>query len=255
MHRRRVSGLGILVMGAVVLAFGLVLIYTIIKIWPALQADAKPGKPLKPFVKISWFDREYNLTQEKALLLVVVFSGALGAFLHVATSFSDYVGNRRLMRSWLWFYILRPVVGAGLALLFYFAVRGGLFTTSAGSSDLNPYGMAALGAMVGLFSKQATNKLQQIFDTAFSVGEGEGDDARGDSIGNPDAGARRHRAGAGHEGRRGHLHREGNRVRPGVADPGVGARRSRRGPDRPSTRTRRRSSSRLTRQTSRRRGC
>ena len=131
-----------------------------------------------------WFGRHYSLTPEIALFLIVVLAGALGAFLHVATSFSDYVGNRRLMRSWTWFYVLRALVGAALAVIFYFAVLGGLFT-SQGTSAVNPYGIAALSALVGLFSKQATNKLQQIFDTAFAVPEGEGDDARDDSIGNP----------------------------------------------------------------------
>jgi hypothetical protein len=172
-------------MGVAILALSAFLVYTLIKIWPALQADLPKGRTARRFVPISWFGKKYSLTQEKALLLVVVLAGALGATLHVATSFGDYVGNRRLMRSWIWFYVLRPVVGAGLALLFYFAVRGGLFTTSSSSQDLNAYGMAALAGMVGLFSKQATNKLQQIFDAAFAVPEGQGDAARADSITNP----------------------------------------------------------------------
>jgi hypothetical protein len=153
----------------------------LIQIWPAVQAGKDPAKPSTP---ITWFGRHYSPTPESALFLIVVLAGALGAFLHVATSFSDYVGNRRLMHSWTWFYVLRPLVGAALAVLFYFAILGGLFT-SQGTSALNPYGIAALSALVGLFSKQATNKLEQIFDTAFAVGKGRGDDARDDSIGNP----------------------------------------------------------------------
>src|SRR6266540_4222393 len=39
--------------------------------------------------------------------------------------------------------------------------------------------------IVGLFSKQATDKLRELFDTAFRVAPGYGDDARGDSIVNP----------------------------------------------------------------------
>ena len=183
-HSRHVSAVGIFLLGVAILLFGLLLVYALVKVWPALQSDAKTPDPSKA-TEVSLFHQRYKLTPEKALMLVVILAGALGSFLHVATSFSDYVGNRRLMRSWIWFYILRPLVGAGLALLFYFAVRGGLFTTQAGSSDLNPYGMAALAALVGLFSKQATNKLQQIFDTAFAVPQGYGDDARSDSIGNP----------------------------------------------------------------------
>jgi len=39
--------------------------------------------------------------------------------------------------------------------------------------------------LVGLFSKQGTDKLREIFDTAFRVAPGYGDDARSDSIVNP----------------------------------------------------------------------
>jgi hypothetical protein len=167
----------------VIFLLGATLLYSLIQVWPAAQAGKSPAK-LNASTPITWFGRHYSPTPESALLLIVVLAGALGAFLHVATSFSDYVGNRRLMRSWTWFYVLRPLVGAALAVIFYFAILGGLFT-SQGTSALNPYGIAALSALVGLFSKQATNKLQQIFDTAFAVGKGEGDDARADSIGNP----------------------------------------------------------------------
>jgi len=170
-------------LGVVIFLLGATLIYSLIQIWPAAQAGKAPAK-LAASTPITWFGRPYAPTPETALLLIVVLAGALGAFLHVATSFSDYVGNRRLMWSWIWFYLLRPPVGAALAVIFYFAVLGGLFT-SQGTSALNPYGIAALSALVGLFSKQATNKLQQIFDTAFAVAKGEGDDARDDSIGNP----------------------------------------------------------------------
>ena len=162
---------------------GATLIYSLIQIWPAVQAGKDAAK-LDASTPITWFGRHYSPTPETALLLIVVLAGALGAFLHVATSFSDYVGNRRLMRSWTWFYVLRPLVGAALAVIFYFAILGGLFT-SQGTSALNPYGIAALSALVGLFSKQATNKLQQIFDTAFAVAKGEGDDARDDRSATP----------------------------------------------------------------------
>ena len=176
-------GPGSLVLGVVISLLGATLIYSLIQIWPAVQAGKETAGQAAS-TPITWLGRDYKPTPDTALFLIVVLAGGLGAFLHVATSFSDYVGNRRLMRSWTWFYVLRPFVGASLAVIFYFAILGGLFT-SEGTGALNPYGIAALSALVGLFSKQATNKLQQIFDTAFAVGRGQGDDARGDSIANP----------------------------------------------------------------------
>jgi hypothetical protein len=95
------------------------------------------------------------------------------------------VGNRRLATSWTWWYLLRVFVGSALALLFYFAVRGGFFGADTPENSINPYGIAALAGLVGLFSKQATDKLRELFDTLFRVAEGYGDESRGDSIANP----------------------------------------------------------------------
>jgi hypothetical protein len=65
-----------------------------------------------------------------------------------------------------------------LALVFYFVIRGGFLTTSSGAKDINPYGIAALAGLVGMFSKQATDKLGEVFSTLFRSLEGEGDDQR-----------------------------------------------------------------------------
>jgi hypothetical protein len=63
--------------------------------------------------------------------------------------------------------------------LFYFVLRGGLIVpslpSSAGQTNttnlLNPYGIAAISALAGMFSKQATDKLREIFDTLFRTRE------------------------------------------------------------------------------------
>lgn len=55
-------------------------------------------------------------------------------------------------------YPLLPIIGALMALLAYVLIRGGLVTTQASSEDVNPYGMAAVAGLVGLFSQQASEK-------------------------------------------------------------------------------------------------
>jgi hypothetical protein len=127
----------------------------------------------------------FTPTPEVALLLLVTASSALGSALHACISFTDYVGNRRLATSWVWWYLLRVLVGTSLALVFYFAVRGGLFSTTTSTDVINPFGVAALAGLVGLFNKQATDKLREVFDTMFRTGPGRGDDQRDDSIVNP----------------------------------------------------------------------
>ena len=110
-------------------------------------------------------------------------TGALGSYVHAATSFASYVGNRRLMLSWAWWYVLRPFIGMALALIFYFVVRGGLLSTGAAATDVSVFGVAAVAGLVGMFSKQATDKLRELFDNLFRTEKGEGDDARADKLG------------------------------------------------------------------------
>ncbi len=115
-----------------------------------------------PFVSI-FGSAPIPLDSDKRFLLVVVLSAALGSFVQIATSFTTFVGNKKFIRSWIWWYLLRIPIGMALALLFFFAVRGGLFT-SVSAADLSPYGTAAVGGLVGMFSKQASDKLQDVFE-------------------------------------------------------------------------------------------
>jgi hypothetical protein len=75
-------------------------------------------------------------------------------------------------------------VGIALALLFYLVLRGGLIVPSLPSGEagtgtpsidathlLNPYGIAAVSALAGMFSKQAIDKLREVFDTLFRTRE------------------------------------------------------------------------------------
>ena len=61
------------------------------------------------------------------------------------------------------------VVGTALDLIVYFALRGGLFSGDFTSNEVNPYGITAVAGLVGMFSKQATAKLAQLFDIAFAI--------------------------------------------------------------------------------------
>jgi len=173
-------------LGLLLIATGIFSLYALIALWPAVEAatsevNGAPGPPVTvTFVGIDW-----TPSHEVALLMLVTFASALGSSLHASISFTDYVGNRNLRRSWIWWYVLRSFVGVALAVLFYFALRGGLFSANTTTDVINPFGIAALAGLVGLFSKQATDKLREIFDTMFRTAPGQGDDQRGDGIVNP----------------------------------------------------------------------
>ncbi|PSL29963.1 MATE family efflux transporter [Chitinophaga ginsengisoli] len=214
----------------------LLLFYTIICIWPSGYVSSKD--PFKLFGSI------YTITAEHRFLLLMVLGGALGANVHLIISFTAFVGNRTFVTTWIPWYLLRPLIGAGMAMFFYMLLRGGILTYSppvapelpennqttevaatpavtegevsasavpeestvhgattqdttaadsvAAASDstaaipaaekseatqqrdsvpLNPYGMMAIACLVGLFSKEASEKLEEVFKTLFNVKE------------------------------------------------------------------------------------
>lgn len=134
------------------------------------------------------FGKKFQPTLEVRLLLLVLLAGAIGSYIHASSSFVDYLGNRTLISSWVWWYLLRPFIGMMLALLFYFVFRGGFITAGvnsggeAAASFINPFGIAALAGLVGMFSKVASDKLNEVFLTLFAPKAGEGDAKRGDKL-------------------------------------------------------------------------
>jgi hypothetical protein len=159
----------------------LVLAYLLVSVWPeAVDPSATPVQ-WKPDLDLIFLP-PFALGPESRLLLIVIIAGALGSFVHGATSLTTYLGNRMLVRSWSWWYWLRPLIGIGIALVFYFVVRGGfllLVTSGTTHSDVSPFGIAAIAGLSGMFSKQATDKLREVFDSLF---KSSGDNQRGDKL-------------------------------------------------------------------------
>jgi hypothetical protein len=162
---QQVSRIGQFVFGVYMVSLNIVIVYLLFKIWPDRIPPADSTETITAlFGKIRW-----DMSLEMRFLMIAVLGGALGSYIHAATSFVDYLGNRKFVRSWTWWYLLRPFIGVALALLIYFAVRGGLISASTGASGLSPYGVAAIAGMAGLFSKQATDKLREVFETLFKT--------------------------------------------------------------------------------------
>lgn len=123
-----------------------------------------------------------HLTKSTGLLVLALLMGAIGGYIHAATSFVSYIGNREFKASWGWWYGLRAFIGAALALVLYLAFRAGFLTAGSSTAVVDPYGVAAISALAGLFSKQATDKLEEIFNTAFRTASGVGDSHRRDTL-------------------------------------------------------------------------
>jgi hypothetical protein len=110
-----------------------------------------------------------TMEQSAWYICMVLSVGALGSFVHATTSLADFVGNREAIASWSLWFIVRPFVGSALALILYLILRGGLLSTAATDSaqGLNVYGLSAVAGLAGMFSRQATDKLGEVFDTLF----------------------------------------------------------------------------------------
>lgn len=145
----------------------------------ASPSPAPPKRELPDPEPMSFFGGwiKANIYLETRLLLLVMLAGALGSLLHSLRSLYWYTGNRMMVWSWVAFYLLLPFTGAILSVVFYFVVRGGFFSPQASFDHTSPFGFAALSALVGLFSPQATLKLKEVAETIFTK-PGAGTDAK-----------------------------------------------------------------------------
>ena len=165
-------------LGIYLLLITIITICLIYKVWPQIDTAVTDSKTW--INTVSLWKLTFTISDDLRLILLVILTGALGSCVHAATSFSSYVGNRNLKLSWAWWYILRPFIGMSLALIFYFVIRGGFLSTNTDASDVSPYGIAAVAGLVGMFSKQATDKLKELFDNLFRTTNG--DDQRSDKL-------------------------------------------------------------------------
>lgn len=176
---RLATPLHISLIGIGLIIFLALLLYVFVNLWPSGLTPESKGDQLIP---LKLFGYPTSLYADSAILLLVMLSGGIGAFVHSATSFGDFVGNQKLTTNWIWWYLLRPFIGMALATVMYLAFRGGFLSVGNEVGKINIYATVALAAMVGMFSKQATDKLSETFTTLFKTSEKNGDNTRSGSL-------------------------------------------------------------------------
>jgi hypothetical protein len=165
----KISTVSVTFLGITLLVSSFIIGYFMYALWPVLENTSEligTGK-LPSWESVSYiFGQPYAFSAEQRLLILVLLAGAMGSFIHAATSFSNYVGEGKIDKKWIWWYILRPIIGMAVALTFYMIFRAGLF---AGMQIelLNIYGVLTLAALSGLFTDRATLKLEEIFQSLF----------------------------------------------------------------------------------------
>ena len=141
------------------------LVTVLLKIWPGSLPLKKGGEGAMLF----GYKLVEALQPEIQYLLIVLLVGALGSCIHLTGSFVYYVGRSRFRSDWAAWYVLRPFVGATLAMVVYFVFRAAFLSGNSSVNAVNLFGIAGLAGLTGMFSKQATNKLKETYDTFFRL--------------------------------------------------------------------------------------
>jgi hypothetical protein len=144
----------VITLSVVFVATAIGLLTAVLALWPPEEGVAMAAE--------SWIP-----TREQNLLVLMAALGALGSTGYVLRSFSTYVGERKLVWSWVPSYVLVIFLGAIISTITYIVLRAGLIGGD-GSVEGNTWGFAAVAALVGLFNAQAASKLKAIFESIFS---------------------------------------------------------------------------------------
>ncbi len=158
----------LIILGFFLLIIPVILVFFIIDFWPVPVKDTANA----------WSDTSMilglNLSFHLRMLMLVLLAGGLGSYIHVATSFSYHIAKRDFEPHWYWWYWMRIPIGAILALITIMITDGGLFVAPAANNDATPITTIGIAALIGLFSRQAVEKLRDIFDVVFNPREKKG---------------------------------------------------------------------------------
>lgn len=140
--------------------------------WLVVAAFVSLGLLLVVLVNPPWLRALIGPSHQTDLedLLVTMLAGAVGGCVSAMLAYLEHASEKKNFDSaYLPWYIARPLLGLLLGLVGFFVAKGGLLATvpETDGQDFNDYGLAGLGCMIGLFSKQAIEKLREIFQTIF----------------------------------------------------------------------------------------
>lgn len=139
------------------------------QLWPWTSADLTPTTTRSvTLYLLFWPVGTYALGPELQLLYIVILSGIIGACIWSLYALSLHLSaTQDFNRIWAAWYLVRPFLGAGLAVALYAVIRAGLFSAGSGVDDASVLGVSALSFIVGLFAENAVHQLHRVADTVF----------------------------------------------------------------------------------------
>lgn len=128
-----------------------------------------------------------EITDEKVtnrtLLGSVALAGAAGGAVSSTVQLAEYLGSRTFRSTWTAYFLIRPLVGGGLAVVVYVAMRGVLLGRDVGAAELNLYGILAVSVVIGMYAMQLGERLLGSFDSFFAGAAGRFEAAKRDREG------------------------------------------------------------------------
>jgi len=171
-----------------IIIFTLLPVVFIVAIWP----DRLPavGEHSGLIYQWRWFNVQLAdhlpttgpyMSLNSIIFLLVALAGFLGSMIHIATSFTNFIGAEQFKKSWIPWYFVKPFTATGVALILYFVLRAGLLNLG-DSNQVNLYGLVTLSALAGLFTDKATIKLEEVFTVIFRPKDARPDKLEKDKV-------------------------------------------------------------------------
>jgi hypothetical protein len=110
---------------------------------------------------VHWIGPDFTATAATGSLALAAVGGVAGSFVHAGSLFAARVGRRTFEISYFWWYLLRPLESALVAIVFVAALRSGLLALGADTKDTDTVVLAFLsGALAGLFTDRVMQRLR-----------------------------------------------------------------------------------------------
>ncbi len=149
---------------AFLIIMSIILVIALVQCWPSsgISTDTSTATPASFLI---W---NFEIIFEARLILIVVLTGALGGQVRSFRSLAWHTGKRMLMKSWILQYILSPFIGATLAIITYFVIRGGFVSAGSRVGQSSVYVYAGIASIVGIASEPVALKLKQVAESLFT---------------------------------------------------------------------------------------
>jgi hypothetical protein len=148
---------------------GWLLLIALVSVIGVFLAINPPSWPSRLLAIVGATDQARAISEALATL----FGAGIGATVTTILAFFRHASARKdFDRAWAPWYVARPIMGMLLGLVFFFLIKGGLWATvgaDIAENPLNIWSLAGIGAMVGMFSKNAIEKLRELFKVLFKV--------------------------------------------------------------------------------------